>query len=72
MRRYLWVSRVPGEVRGCIGDVFSKVEFKYPLVAAISRRELEQDGKREVVAKAGLTAKRQWDIPVSARRVDWG
>ena len=26
---------------------------------------------RGVVVKAGLTAKRQWDISVSARRVAW-
>jgi hypothetical protein len=33
------------------------VEFKYLLAAVIGRRELQRDGKREVVVKAGLTAK---------------
>jgi len=47
------------------------VEFKRPLVAMISKFEFEQDGKREVAVKAGLTAKHQWYIPASARRVVW-
>jgi len=37
-------------------DVFAKGEFKCPLAATISRCELEQDGKREVVIMAGFTA----------------
>jgi len=53
----LLLPLMPGGAERCIGDIFAKVEFWYLLAAAIDRCELEQDGKREVVVEAGLTAK---------------
>jgi len=53
----LWLPLIPGGAEGCVGDVFARVEFKCLLAAAIGRCEPEGDGKREVVVKAGLTAK---------------
>ena len=35
--------------RGCIGNVFAKVEFRCLLAVMIGRFEFEQDGKGEVV-----------------------
>ena len=37
-------------------DIFAKVESKCSLAAAISRCELEEDGKKEVVVKVEPTA----------------
>jgi len=53
----LLLPLMPGGAERCIGDIFAKVEFRYLLAAAIDRCELEQNGKREVVVEAGLTAK---------------
>ena len=53
-------------------DVFAKVGFKCLLAATIGRCELERDGKREVVVKAGLTAKPWGCIPVSVRECGLG
>ena len=47
------------ESRGFIGNVFAKVGFRCLLAAMIGRFEFSQDGKREVVAKAGVTLKPQ-------------
>ena len=58
--------------RGCIGNVFAKVEFKCLLAVTIGRFEFSQDGKREVVIKAGVTSKPQGGIPVSVKEVVWG
>ncbi|PUU84152.1 cytochrome P450 [Tuber borchii] len=58
--------------RGCIGNVFAKVELKCLLAVTIGRFEFSQDGKREVVIKAGITSKPQGGIPVSVKEVVWG
>jgi len=58
--------------RGCIGNVFAKVEFKCLLAVTIGRFEFEQDGKRELVVKAGITAKPLGGIPVAVKEVVWG
>ena len=58
--------------RGCIGNVFAKVEFKCLLAVTIGRFAFEQDGKREVVVKAGAANKPQGGIPVSVKEVVWG
>ena len=52
--------------RGCIGNVFAKVEFKFLLAAVIGSFEFKQDEKREVVVKAGLAVKPQ------GRRIHFG
>jgi len=58
--------------RGCIGNVFAKVEFKCLLAAAIGKFEFEQDGKRELVVKGSITAKPRGGMPVTVREVVWG
>lgn len=58
--------------RECIGDVYSNVDFKRPLAAAIGRFEFGQNREREVVVKAGLTTEHQRGIPVSVMGVVWG
>ncbi|RPA96817.1 cytochrome P450 [Choiromyces venosus 120613-1] len=58
--------------RGCIGNVFAKVEFKCLLAATIGKFEFEQDGKREIVVKGGITAKPQGGLPVTVKEVVWG
>jgi len=58
--------------RGCIGNVFAKVEFKCLLAVTIGRFEFEQDGKRELVVKTGVTAKPRGGMPVSVKEVTWG
>jgi len=63
---------MPGGAERCIGDIFAKVEFRYLLAAAIDRCELEQDGKREVVVEAGLTAKLYGCILGSVRECGLG
>ncbi|CUS11563.1 unnamed protein product [Tuber aestivum] len=58
--------------RGCIGHVFARAEFKCLLAAAVGRFEFGQDGKKELVVKAGVTAKPVGGIPVTVREVVWG
>jgi len=58
--------------RGCIGNVFAKVEFKCLLAVTIGRFEFSQDGKREVVVKAGAGNKPQGGIPVLVKEAVWG
>jgi len=69
-RNYGFLSFLAGS-RGCIGDVFARMEFEYLLAATIRRFEFEQDGRRDVVVKAELTAKPQRGISVSVREVAW-
>ena len=52
--------------------MFAKVEFKCLLAVTIGRFAFEQDGKREVVVKAGAANKPQGGIPVSVKEVVWG
>ena len=59
------------EPRGCIRNVFTKVEFRCLLAVMIGKFEFPQGGKREVVVKAGGTVKSQRGIPVSVREVVW-
>ena len=58
-------------LRGCIRNMFAKVEFKSLLAATISKFGFEQDKKREVAIKARLKVKPQRGIPVSTRKVAW-
>jgi len=68
---YGFLSFLAGS-RGFIGNVFAKVEFKCLLAVTIGRFEFSQDGKREVVVKAGAGNKPQGGIPVSVKKVVWG